>query len=337
MDEWKRFHEYAIRPEPVIGESLYGYCWRFYTANGHQIPPYVKTACIAVRRGQHSNLSSQGLKYVFGMDRIAGLLSSERNAFQLIKRFGGSRWFHWWNYGRFCSRCVEEMNVHLLSFDLPHIKVCARHEIELISQCSNCTATLSWGALAKDWHCQCGAPIAAMRTNIAVEAQLQLSQWLLNGRGPRELDLNKLGPTKGLLYRYRSLWLAGLLRQTLLSERPVRLVDEFLLGPILTSVWEPTTWDRRMAGQPGYMIGVRAERYRRRLSRRIDDRYGRIVRSTMSVSKTYQLALNDSPDTRPIEDQPDSSAILLLAIHELLDLRLTLEWPDDEREEHPTA
>jgi hypothetical protein len=229
------------------------------------------------------------------------------------------------------------MGVHLLRFDLPHIKACPRHEIELISQCSNCTATLSWGTLAKGWRCQCGVSIAAMRTNTAVEAQLQLCQWLLNGRGPRELDLNKVGPTKGLLARYRSLWLAGLLRKTLLSERPVRMVNEWLLGPISTSVWDPTMWDRRIASQPLHMIGARAERYRRRLSRRIDEKYGGIVRSIMSVPNTYQLALNGSPDTRPIEDPPDSSAILMLAIHELLDLRLTLEWPDDEREEHPTA
>ncbi|WP_366526650.1 TniQ family protein [Aquabacterium sp.] len=337
MGKWKSFHEYAIRPEPVVGESLYGYCWRFYTTNGHQLPPHIRAACIAVRRGQHSDFSSQAFKYLFGMDRIAGLLSSERNAFELIRRFGVSKWFHWWNRGRFCSRCVEEMDVHLLRFDLPHINACPSHEIELISQCSNCTATLSWGTLAKDWRCQCGMPIAAMRTSTAVEAKLQLCQWLLNGRGPRELDLNKLGPTKGLLARYRSLWLAGLLRQTLLSERPVRMVDEWLLGPISTSVWDPTKWDRRIASQSVHMIGARAERYRRRLSRRIDEKCGKIVRSSMSLSTTYQLALNSSPDTRLIEEQPDSSATLLLAIHELLDMRLTLEWPDDERNERPTA
>lgn len=100
-----RFGDFPVRPEPLFGESLPGYLWRFSNANGHE---YRHTPLAGTMIERHKQMRS-ALMEIFGEDRLLPLFDTELEQMILLKAFEGGAWFVNCHACRPCPECLRSI------------------------------------------------------------------------------------------------------------------------------------------------------------------------------------------------------------------------------------
>jgi hypothetical protein len=187
------FDTYPVRPPPEEGESLPGYCWRFFAANGHEVPRTIRKAMLSSRvvdpapvvatdasRANVINAESirklvnaslgrlhtapevELIRRHFGSARIDPILEAEWAVSGMMERRGGYGWLMWPRFSRHCPSCLAERRGHLLVNDLPLVRACPLHGTRLICHCVHCSEPFSWRLVSAQSLCVCGVPFAEM-------------------------------------------------------------------------------------------------------------------------------------------------------------------------------
>lgn len=254
---------YPVRLKPAAGESLMGYLWRFYSANGHQLPPSVRTLATQVRGGLCSSGDFGWAWRVVGRRAIEELLASESAASAVIQVRSRLAWSRWPRTSRFCPACVRQQRPHSLAQDLPLVEVCPTHGCVLVQQCTGCRASLCWSTLGYGWRCGCGLPVGGMPTTEAPNWLRQVSSKIAEA------------VRRGVL----SDAYAELVWMTELQHRLVhgdRLACQLIVGEQAPTRWlrKPGRWEVEAAAQT---TGVLATRLRRLLRRLLPDGPGVVL------------------------------------------------------------
>jgi hypothetical protein len=151
------------------GESLAGYVYRLYDANGHTVPrPY--SASLTILYGRNSEEDRR---------RAASEIS------RLIGPVPESDWPrcqepHGWQKQsasrmRSCPMCMRENEFHRALWELPLVHACPYHRVKLRDHC-DCGKALAWRGLSGDWRCRCGASLKQLRVERADKVLLILSR-----------------------------------------------------------------------------------------------------------------------------------------------------------------
>jgi hypothetical protein len=182
---------YCVRPQLSEGESAVGYCWRFFTANGHDVPMPIRGALRAARRlwprtesrvGHNAPRPGQlrlngidacqwrikhaaALASHFGNDAIGSTIAIESTITGLMQARREDRWLRWPRDSRFCPRCFAVGRHHAIAHDLPLVAACPTHGVRLVSLCTTCQWKLRWQEVATRWRCcACKTPLSKMET-----------------------------------------------------------------------------------------------------------------------------------------------------------------------------
>lgn len=317
MEQLPKFSSYRIRPEPVPGESLSGYCWRFYLANGVRPPVDVNIDLKHFRRRPSQTVTGSVIEKIFTNARISAMLRDEVNAARLIAYYGGPSWFLQDKSGQFCIRCLQDRNIHLRCFDLPQVTACPWHEVELVRRCPECSASLTWASIGLGWMCRCGKKLTDMDVRQATDHGLGLSRWLIaevastrSRRRPNEKHLSA-----DLLEKYRALWLSSQLRARLKTAESKHF-KPIELEPTRGHSWSPTRWDLRTATDPIHVIG---ERFTRLLIS-----HQRATGLSLEHVHRWNL-LSKQLQVKEVLGM-DTSAVLTLALHTLARIREEASW-----------
>ncbi|VVD60833.1 hypothetical protein PCE31107_00094 [Pandoraea cepalis] len=185
MIETATFDMYPVRLEPKAGESLPGYCWRFYRGNGHQPPKAFNKETFDVRRGSQRRVGASAFEHVFGIGRISPIVDAESEMADLARKFEAKTWYRRAKVSRHCVTCVALGRPHLLKHDLPLARACPEHSCWLISGCTGCGTTLGWRSIGAGWHCSnCGLYLGGMKAAQAPKWVCELSNWLNSSINP---------------------------------------------------------------------------------------------------------------------------------------------------------
>ena len=174
--------EYAVRPGYQQGESLAGYVFRFYSANGHGIPPLVRRLVVRLyKRRALDNLPPYG---------------GQRETLELLQHFLGDECVldrTWWLEGdflsryhafggnalRLCPKCINAFEIHQSVWDLPLVAACPIHHCRLLDRCLKCQKHLWWSTVDLDWRCRCGQDLTQMISMNASPTEVRLSAVLI--------------------------------------------------------------------------------------------------------------------------------------------------------------
>lgn len=138
---------YPLRPSRRAGESLAGYCWRVYAANGHAPVP-----------AGHTEL--QAATALLGQAVTATAAAFEERLFQWRAHSREPVWHRRAQAHRFCPRCVAEDGFHAVLWDMPLMTACEIHRCRLVDRCHGCRQPLAWGRLKEGFICDCGAAVS---------------------------------------------------------------------------------------------------------------------------------------------------------------------------------
>jgi hypothetical protein len=247
---------YPVRLRPAVGESLMGYLWRFYAANGHELPSNVRTLAAQVREGRCRSVDFCWAWRVVGRQAIEELLMSESAAASAIQMRSRLAWSRWPRTSRFCPACVRERRAHLLAQDLPLVEACPMHGCVLVQQCTSCQASLCWATLGYGWRCGCGLPVGNMPTTEA-------PSWLRQVASKIAAAVHQ-----GVLPdAYAELvWMTELKHRLVHGDRPT---CRMTTGQQAPTRWlsKPGRWEVETAGQSEGVLARRLQRLLRRLLR----------------------------------------------------------------------
>ena len=159
MNEHVVPESFPIRPVLRDGESLGGWCWRVYPANGHLLPKNTRSALLEIRAYRVLQ-PDNSLSRLMGFERLKPLHERENTIIDPWSRQLAPRWYAWSRRPRFCVLCMAQCECHLVCWDLPLVSACAVHGCLLTTRCHSCGSTWSWPTLKQGWRCNCGARIA---------------------------------------------------------------------------------------------------------------------------------------------------------------------------------
>lgn len=317
MKQLTQFNSYRIRPEPVPGESLSGYCWRFYLANGVELPSALNINMKHFRRRPSMMISGSVIEQIFGHARVLTMLRDEVNAAYLVHSYGGSSWFLQDAHGQFCIPCLQDHGIHWRRFNLPHITACPEHAVLLVRNCTVCSASLTWGRMGEGWTCRCGERLTDMAVTPASAHELALSRWILTGdlSAVSQAKPNEHSLSPDLLEKYRTLWMASQLRDRLRTAND-RQFKPIQVEPIRGHSWSPSRWDLKTAMDSQHVIAERFTRFL--ISNHRTTGFGlehihRWEALSMQLRSRETLCL-------------DTSAVLMLALHTLARVREEAAW-----------
>lgn len=151
--------DFPVRPQLRLGESLAGWCWRIYIANGHDVPQDVRSALKGSKAAQELN-ADQALRHLLGADVLESLRTRE---YRLTERWDQKcvvKWHTWSLTPRLCPLCVASSGYHCLLWDLPLVTACPLHACMLAESCHACGFTFTWKTLGSGWLCACGAKVS---------------------------------------------------------------------------------------------------------------------------------------------------------------------------------
>ena len=246
--------EFPVRPYPNAAESLPGYLFRLYNANGHTLP---RELCTLLRElhtadnlGELDEVIGE-MKLILG-PALDGYFDDDTWIHERF-HFSVAPLWHRWSLAsdlhlRFCPRCLENYRYHLILWELSHVTVCPLHRCRLLEHCPNCSRTLSWRTLRIDWTCICGCALTEMYAVPVSGIASAISAFLCNALDarrppgyPTEPLSRIVGERVRLEYAYLRLhdfeWLrAFILRLT---------ADEYY------SAWRTSFHARRYIGKPG--------------------------------------------------------------------------------------
>lgn len=157
-----------VRPSRQFGESLPGYVYRLYDANGHTVPPEIHS-CLSQLYSNTTTIQANAAREK--LSAVVGELEE-----------GWPRWRSWhgwlkqsYAWIRFCPLCMRENNLHQLIWELPLVSVCPTHGTLLAEHCE-CGKRLGWRNVAPGWRCKCGKPFADFQAIRVSDGRLKLAR-----------------------------------------------------------------------------------------------------------------------------------------------------------------
>jgi hypothetical protein len=176
--------EFPIRPFPKKGESLAGYLFRLYSANGHGITLEVMNTLKDLYSANESHQLGQAfldIQVILG-SMLDACLDQEFWTWEKFFYRVAPLW-HRWNIDtdihlKFCPQCFAQYEYHLLLWELTHLTVCPVHQCELLDRCPDCARTLSWQTLRPNWSCFCGTALIEMQATVVAGIRSAISRYL---------------------------------------------------------------------------------------------------------------------------------------------------------------
>ncbi|MGZ0077500.1 TniQ family protein [Methylomonas sp. YC3] len=173
------FSDYPVRPQLQPGESLMGYVYRFYSANGHSLPLDVRQL-LSRWYTYEQDESFQMAQSLFGgflslknywwiryaQNPLVNALERNRTLTGIL-RIPTPLWF--------CPKCLSEDEFYYGLWECKLIEVCPFHRIELARSCPKCRRNFSWRWLSADWKCVCGLELVTLITKPARQYELDLA------------------------------------------------------------------------------------------------------------------------------------------------------------------
>jgi len=208
-NHFRRFSEYPVRPEMVLGESLACYFYRYLAANGYKvsIELYRELKGLFNKEPEHAARSQAILQTMVGTK-----LRLERATWlphQIIIKsqfhVGGEHV----RKVRFCSMCINEKLVHFAFWSYPLVEACPEHGCVLVSKCYQCGRLYSWVDLLPGWFCQCGASIQSQQPEQAIPRLVTLSKLVASATDvilPEDLKVRWVGSTLVNRYNFEKLF-----------------------------------------------------------------------------------------------------------------------------------
>lgn len=161
--------EFPVRPASEEGESLAGYVYRAYDANGHRLPVPLLSA---ISRAFAKRASLNKLVSVAGSLDIArkAWIPVARMRYQAAAEFpkvllAGSRL-------SYCPECLRNQPQHRLIWQVPGVRACPEHGCRLVERCPGCDRFLIWRNCGLDWSCLCGASLLDADSDEASSGEL---------------------------------------------------------------------------------------------------------------------------------------------------------------------
>lgn len=191
-----------IRHSRQSTESLPGYIYRLYNANGHAVPTEI-----------HAGLSS--------LYSAAAQDHREWAATQVSAISGGLDYADWpqWRtqhrwlkqsyvWARFCPLCMKDNPIHQSIWELPLVKSCPTHQTMLSQRC-DCGRKLAWRTIRADWRCRCGKGVAEQAPVTATPEQVALAHFISSpyGNANNQTTNSDWSAFSGLASRYEEILL----------------------------------------------------------------------------------------------------------------------------------
>jgi hypothetical protein len=214
----------SIRPTYREGESLAGYVYRLYSANGHRLPVDVVNQLRSLYRGHPLRFVRDAFDAI---QRIVGFdheLSHER----WVQRHHGlgisDKWERWIFEAdvefRYCPSCIQSFGHYLRVWELKFVSVCPVHHCQLIKRCPGCKQPFSWQTLDIGWTCSCGQSLE-MASPLVVPRQFSaLSRYVCQSWDvdlPEGYPLEPSRDPSSLILAYRKIYHLALLRGLIVS------------------------------------------------------------------------------------------------------------------------
>ncbi len=230
MNDHVALADFPVRPPMREGESLASWCWRIYLANGHDVPPGVRSATRKFRAEPEMEVD-QLLASLIGIDTLSSFRARENDVLARWNPKYTPHWHVWAPAPRFCPLCVAENGYHLSSWDLPLMSACALHGCQLRQRCHQCDRRLSWVTLRRGWQCVCGARVQEAEAQQSPRFSVHLSKILCAAsdaqvpRAVRQCSTHKWPTSQAYRTRdaYEVIWWLQSMREALTNRRHDRL------------------------------------------------------------------------------------------------------------------
>lgn len=163
------FNNYPVRSQVQPGESLMGYVYRFYNANGYRIPYTANKWVRTLSRGwaEEFDEAFKVTQSIFGnvatLDRF-GWIRVRRNMDSDRSETMEYRIERSHQPAGFCPTCLNESGFYYELWEYLKVEVCPLHVCKLVTRCPNCLSNFSWRRLLTDWRCFCGLDMTTIPT-----------------------------------------------------------------------------------------------------------------------------------------------------------------------------
>lgn len=155
------FSHYPVRPQVQPGESLMGYVYRFYSANGYCIPYTINKWVRTLSRGwtEEFDEAFKVTQSIFG--NVASLNCfcwiRVRQHIDSDRPESSSYWLERSHQpAAYCPTCLHESGFYYELWEYLKVEVCPLHACRLVTRCPSCLSNFSWCRLLTDWRCFCG-------------------------------------------------------------------------------------------------------------------------------------------------------------------------------------
>jgi hypothetical protein len=160
-NKFSQFDEYPIRPEMIVGESLFSYIYRFLTLNGHKISSELNEI-INRSFSKKPEIAKQNQLLISNMMGDKLLCDPSEWYEHYLQKDGRYHiGYHNTRVLRFCPHCLDNTGAHFLFWTFPLVVVCPEHKEFLSDHCESCNQPYEWRKLKSDWRCKCGASMQA--------------------------------------------------------------------------------------------------------------------------------------------------------------------------------
>lgn len=186
---------FICRPEPVLGESTFGFLLRFANDNGYAgLHPFkwpmraiagtpdirfITLADIEAVTGHPVGLLRARL--LMDYDPLSGRYGFP---FRILERHVYADAYNFYA-PRVCPECLREAAILRLEWEPALMIACEQHRLILRDQCPDCGEYLSWRRLFFA-HCNCGSSMAEWQAKAARRDELEF-QWLVFAHHRREV------------------------------------------------------------------------------------------------------------------------------------------------------
>lgn len=262
----KSLSEFPVRPQRMARESLAGYTHRLHWTNGHDVPVGLRAALRELFLGKRMPSRSDTAETMDLLVHSPDWLQSMVNAVGTHAVQEKSKWRRRrYNPFRYCPYCLCENGIHEVLWQLPLVNVCPRHSCELLSRCSACGRSISWGSIKSGWRCACGVrlsdakspPARQWSARIAAKVDQMVFSEPCDTKTPGETRLRRWSLLRGV---YDELEWAYTLRRQLTRRNPYQPAKRpGGLHPAIRRE-EPRAWEVRL-------LSMEPEKVRRTLRR----------------------------------------------------------------------
>lgn len=175
------YEDLPVRPKSITGESLPGYVYRLFDANGHPVPTNIVNALklVCLTANTHPWKAQDAIERI---RRAVGSGCEIDEQWWVNPSERLSLPYAWWRWacatsGDFlvCPQCLKEGSFHAALWELPLVSACLIHRCMLVARCHACGQMLNWSELNTDWQCRCGVALTAINVTPASALAIAMS------------------------------------------------------------------------------------------------------------------------------------------------------------------